>query len=502
MRHFNIDQPQGIRAWPDVFKPVGRPGAEAGARPLAAPGHALRDGLLVAGRFVDAAAVATAGLVVPLLVGGPAVQPLVIAVVTLIAVQLFQLAGLYRGEAGYGGRRAMLLSMIIAVVAVPAAAWGSALLGGTSLERAHSLASGSLDWSGLAWGGLAGALTALCRFSLGMVLRRLARWGKVARRVLVVGDREKALEVLALLAGAERRWAFPVGVCLDRHAPTKPSLGGFIASLADAEAIVHREQVDDIIVALPWSDTGRMAACLAHLRPLTVDVHLFPDHPSPFMDGEGVSVLGGVPMAKLGSRPLSGPRRLVKEAEDRVLGLLLFLLLAPLMAAVAVAIKLDSPGPVLFRQQRYGYDNKPFTCFKFRSMYVRPEEQAVRQATRDDPRVTKVGRFIRRTSLDELPQLLNVLNGTMSLVGPRPHAVSHHHTYARLVDDYRCRHRMKPGVTGWAQVNGYRGETSTVEMMRKRVLHDLWYIDHWSPWLDLKILARTPLACLKGTNAY
>jgi putative colanic acid biosynthesis UDP-glucose lipid carrier transferase len=335
-----------------------------------------------------------------------------------------------------------------------------------------------------------------------LVIDRLGRWTATARRVLVVGDRERALDVLSLLAGGRRRWAFPVGVCLDRDAPERPTMGGFIAGLDEAERMVREEAVDDVVVALPWGDGQRLADCLDVLRPLTVDVHLFPESSQPFAEGHAVSLLSGVPMAKLGARPLAGMRAVAKALEDRVLAALILVALSPLMLLIAIAIKLDSPGPVLFRQQRYGYDNQPFTCLKFRSMVARPAEGEVRQATRDDPRVTRVGRQLRRSSLDELPQLFNVLGGSMSLVGPRPHAVSHHHYYARLVDDYRCRHRMKPGLTGWAQVNGYRGETNTVEMMRKRVVHDLWYIDHWSLWLDLVILARTPRACIKGTNAY
>ena len=320
--------------------------------------------------------------------------------------------------------------------------------------------------------------------------------------MLVIGDRARAVEALSLIAGDERRWAFPVGICLDRNAPSKAQFGGFIAGLDEAERLVRDEEVDDVIVAVPWTDTERLGQCLSVLKPLTVDVHLFPEAPEPFIDGNGLSVLGGVPMARIATRPLSGWRAFLKAAEDRIIGSILLLLLAPLFALVAIAIKLDSPGPVFFRQSRYGYDNLPFICLKFRSMINRPEELQVRQATRDDPRVTRVGRFLRRTSLDELPQLINVVNGTMSLVGPRPHAVSHHHHYAKVVDDYRCRHRMKPGITGWAQINGYRGETATVELMRKRVVHDLWYIDHWNIWLDLAVLARTPRACLKATNAY
>lgn len=448
----------------------------------------LRGQALAGGRLLEAALVAAAGWSVPLVMGGPPPAPLVLLVVALANGHTLAAAGLYRDEAAYGRMPALVLAVLLTLATVPLvavlAAWGDAA------DNA------------LAWGGLAAAWVGLLRPPFGLLLIRLARRSQGARRVLVIGERERALDALSLIAGDERRWAFPVGVCLDREAPSRPVLGGFIAGLDDAERMVREQGVDDVILALPWSDSGRLARCLDVLRPLMVNVHLFPEAPEPFLDGRGLSMLAGVPMPTLGSRPLAGWRALVKEAEDRLLGAVLLLLAAPLMAVIALAIKLDSPGPVFFRQSRYGYDNQPFDCFKFRSMFVRPPETELRQASRDDPRITRVGRLLRRSSLDELAQLINVVNGSMSLVGPRPHAVSHHHHYARLVDDYRCRHRMKPGITGWAQVNGYRGETATVELMRKRVIHDLWYIDHWSPWLDLLILARTPLACLRATNAY
>ncbi|MGE5504531.1 MAG: undecaprenyl-phosphate glucose phosphotransferase [Actinomycetota bacterium] len=471
MRHLDVDQPQGYRAWPHIL----RPGPAAGrGEPPALLAHGLRDAMMAGGRALDAAAVAVAGWL-----AGPAPSPAVAAVAALLAVQLLQLAGGYDHEHSYADARRL---------------WAAALLPATAVLAAGTGVS--------PWMAVASLLAVLARLAWAPALGLAARRSRAARRVLVVGDRSRALDVLCLLVADGRRWNIPVGILVDVEAPARPLLGGFIAGLDEIERVVADEAVDDVVVALPWSDTPRLAHCLDKLRPLAVDVHLFPEDATPYAGGAGVSVLAGVPMARLAARPLSGWRAAAKAVEDRVLGVLALLAASPVMLAVAVAIKLDSPGPVLFRQQRYGYDNKPFTCFKFRSMRVRPQEAEVRQASRDDPRVTRVGRFIRRTSLDELPQLFNVIAGSMSLVGPRPHAVSHHHHYARLVDDYRCRHRMKPGITGWAQVNGYRGETATVELMRKRVIFDLWYIDHWSVGLDLKIMAMTPLACLRGTNAY
>ncbi|MBI2783777.1 MAG: exopolysaccharide biosynthesis polyprenyl glycosylphosphotransferase [Porticoccaceae bacterium] len=201
----------------------------------------------------------------------------------------------------------------------------------------------------------------------------------------------------------------------------------------------------------------------------------------------------------LGSRS----NRVLKRAADLVLASVIGLLILPLCVAIALAVRCTSPGPVLFRQSRHGEGGRAFEVYKFRTMYVdQPEPDKVHQARRDDPRVTPVGRFLRRTSLDELPQFLNVLQGRMSIVGPRPHALVHNEYYKSRVESYMWRHRVKPGITGWAQVNGYRGETDTLEKMEKRVEHDLWYIDNWSLWLDLKIIALTVKCVVVDYNAY
>jgi putative colanic acid biosynthesis UDP-glucose lipid carrier transferase len=211
-------------------------------------------------------------------------------------------------------------------------------------------------------------------------------------------------------------------------------------------------------------------------------------------------------MLDLWHRPLSTWERLAKVLEDRVLALLFLVLASPLMLLIALAIKLDSRGPVLFHQRRAGFGNDTFEMLKFRTMVAGAssdrEEAEVPQARRNDTRITRVGGFLRRSSLDELPQLVNVLRGEMSLVGPRPHAIQHDRFYASLIDDYLARQRVKPGLTGWAQVNGLRGETDTPEKMRRRVLYDLYYIDNWSVWLDLKILFLTIFVGFVHKNAY
>jgi putative colanic acid biosynthesis UDP-glucose lipid carrier transferase len=200
---------------------------------------------------------------------------------------------------------------------------------------------------------------------------------------------------------------------------------------------------------------------------------------------------------------LSGRRAAIKAIEDAVLGTALVVISMPLMLACAIAVKLDGPGPVLFRQDRYGFNNQRITVLKFRSMTAgRPAEPGVPQAKRDDPRITRVGRWLRRTSLDELPQLFNVLAGTMSLVGPRPHAVEHNDMYAKLIAGYSGRHRVKPGITGWAQINGLRGETDTLDKMEQRVRYDIEYVERWSLGLDLRILLVTAMIAWRQPTAY
>jgi polysaccharide biosynthesis protein PslA len=215
-------------------------------------------------------------------------------------------------------------------------------------------------------------------------------------------------------------------------------------------------------------------------------------------------MLEGVPVLEIASAPLTGWSGLIKNIEDKVVAGALVVLLSPLLLLIALAVRLNDPsGPVLFRQKRYGFNNQEIVVYKFRTMYHdRPREEGVPQARRNDPRVTPVGRILRSTSLDELPQLFNVLQGNMSMVGPRPHAVVHNEQYAQLIGGYHGRHKVKPGITGWAQINGFRGETDTLEKMRGRVEHDIFYIENWSLWFDLKIMLLTSLAGWTHKNAY
>jgi putative colanic acid biosynthesis UDP-glucose lipid carrier transferase len=213
--------------------------------------------------------------------------------------------------------------------------------------------------------------------------------------------------------------------------------------------------------------------------------------------------VAGLPIIDLNASPIVGVNRFIKELEDKVLSLLILIIISPIVLLIAIGVKLSSPGPVIFKQNRHGWDGRPIKVYKFRTMEVHEEcEGQVTQACKYDVRVTKFGAFLRRTSLDELPQFFNVLQGRMSIVGPRPHAIEHSNQYKDQIDAYMLRHKVKPGITGWAQVNGWRGQTDTLEKMKKRVEYDLYYIENWTVWLDLKIIFMSLFTGFVHKNAY
>ncbi|TBV14578.1 undecaprenyl-phosphate glucose phosphotransferase [Stutzerimonas kirkiae] len=264
-----------------------------------------------------------------------------------------------------------------------------------------------------------------------------------------------------------------------------------------------RHGVHEVWLCLPLSEGGAVRSIMYALRHRTVAVRFFPEWGDLPLLNHKVSNIAGLYSLDLSCSPMDGPARVIKRMEDILVGGLITLLILPLCLFIALAIKVSSPGPVVFKQYRTGINGRKFKVYKFRSMVVHQEKSdSVTQATRNDPRVTRIGAFLRRTSLDELPQFFNVLQGRMSIVGPRPHALAHNEYYKDLVESYMQRHKVKPGITGWAQVNGYRGETDTLEKMRKRVECDLWYIDNWSLWLDIKIIFWTVFKGFVGKAAY
>lgn len=260
---------------------------------------------------------------------------------------------------------------------------------------------------------------------------------------------------------------------------------------------------DEIWIGLRMADHSHLDNMMKSLEQSVANIRLLPDLMMYQMLNHGMSVTLGIPMVDLSVSPMFGGRLVAKAVLDYTVASVALLLLSPVLITIAVAIKLTSPGPVLFQQKRHGWNGEEIWVYKFRSMVVHQENTGgVTQATKTDPRVTPIGKFLRKTSLDELPQFINVLQGRMSVVGPRPHALAHNHEYMKLIPYYGLRHKVKPGITGWAQICGFRGETDTLDKMEGRIKHDIHYLEHWSIWLDLKIIVLTPLATIQNKNVY
>ena len=275
-----------------------------------------------------------------------------------------------------------------------------------------------------------------------------------------------------------------------------------IGRLCDVAEYVKSHQIQRIYIALPMASQPRILTLLDALRDTTASIYFAPDIFVHDLIQARVETIGGMPVVAVCETPFFGAEAFIKRLSDIVLAVIAIILTAPVMIGIAVAITLTSPGPILFRQRRYGLDGNEIEVWKFRSMRTQDNGAVIRQATRDDDRITPIGRWIRKTSLDELPQFFNVLQGRMSVVGPRPHAVAHNELFRSLIKGYMVRHKVKPGITGWAQVNGARGETATVDAMSRRIDLDLAYLRNWSLNLDLKILLGTVRLMLRDPNAY
>jgi Undecaprenyl-phosphate glucose phosphotransferase len=265
---------------------------------------------------------------------------------------------------------------------------------------------------------------------------------------------------------------------------------------------VRTNNCREILVAIPWGDVGRMEFIREHIKAMPVAARLLPDIRVRSLSNYAASARQRVLAIEIQRAPLSGAERLVKRGMDIVVAAVALMFFLPVMALTAIAIRLDGPGPVIFRQHRKGFSGKHFVMFKFRTMTVQENGPVIAQASRDDPRVTAIGRLLRSASIDELPQLLNVLRGDMSLIGPRPHALAHDNKFEQILSDYAFRHHVKPGMTGWAQCNGARGALPSIEHIAERVRLDLWYINNWSLWLDIQILIKTFFEVLRKRNAY
>ncbi|MFM7531606.1 MAG: undecaprenyl-phosphate glucose phosphotransferase [Rubrivivax sp.] len=324
------------------------------------------------------------------------------------------------------------------------------------------------------------------------------------RPAVVLGAGPLGLKVAEALSGAGDRGIDFAGFFDDRGDERVGDLARqrLLGPLAEARPYILAHGIREVYITLPLGSQPRIVKLLEELQDTTASIFFVPDV-------FGISIihgrmldLEGVPVVGIGESPFTGTNALVKRLSDLVIASLIVLLIAPLLAVLALGVKLSSPGPVIFRQRRSGLDGEEIVVYKFRSMRTMEDGARVRQATRDDPRITPFGAFLRRTSLDELPQFINVLQGRMSIVGPRPHALAHNEQYRELVRAYMVRHKVRPGITGWAQINGLRGETDTIDKMRARVEYDLQYLRNWSLRLDLQIIARTVKLVFFDRSAY
>ncbi len=420
--------------------------------------------------------------------------------VAAFTVISFELMGLYTPRAFASYMRSLprvLLGWTIALAIYAAAVFF--LKAGAEFSRA---------WLAL-WFVAGSVLLLTGRTVLASCVRAWARQGRLFRRAVLYGVSDVTKSVIDDLESDSDSDIRITGIFDDRgdsraekEIRDYPRRGG----LTDLELFCRETRVDLIIVALPVAGEARLAQVVEKISVLPADIKLPARATAVRFSPRTYSHVGSVAMIDLYDKPIANWDTVSKWLFDKVVGATALILLAPLMAAIAIVIKATSKGPVLFCQKRYGFNNELIEVFKFRSMYTdRCDADASQLVTKHDPRVTPIGRFIRKTSIDELPQLFNVLLGTLSLVGPRPHAVkakAGDQLYDKAVEGYFARHKVKPGITGWAQINGWRGETDTTEKIENRVAHDLYYIENWSLLFDLYILVKTPTSLLNNENAY
>jgi Undecaprenyl-phosphate glucose phosphotransferase len=482
--------------------------AAAAEQAAAEPAAPAMSPIVLAGavRMIELALIALIGL--SIYVGYVASQDAVewryvvtIAVVAVLAMLAFQIADIYQVQA-FRGHEKQYFRL--------AAAWSVVFL----LVIGASFFAKTGDQYSRVWLGsfyVVGLIALLAfRRTLFVMVRRWTAEGRLARRTAIVGGGdpgEALIQALRVQRDSDLRL---VGLFDDRSDERSPQPSDGARKLGTVDDLVEfarRTRVDLVIFSLPISAERRILQMLKKLWVLPVDIRLSAHSSKLRFRPRAYSYLGNVPVIDVVDRPITDWDVVMKWLFDKAIGGLALLALSPLMALVALLIKLDSPGPVFFKQRRHGFNNENIEVFKFRSLYTdKTDHDARKSVTKDDPRVTRVGRFIRKTSIDELPQLFNVVfKGNLSLVGPRPHAINQKledRQFDEAVDGYFARHRVKPGITGWAQINGWRGEITSPDKIKGRVEHDLYYIENWSLLLDLYILIKTPLSMLKDENAY
>jgi Undecaprenyl-phosphate glucose phosphotransferase len=456
-------------------------------------------------KLYDFALLTAAGLALSLLSAKGLDSPSAAPAAGFFALELAFLCALAIRSLGFYDIRALSDGVRSAAYALCA----SFLIGGVLFEFSNVfILPMGREWL-VGWFAFVTAHFTVTRFALAAWAEPRAAIGRFRKRIAIAGGGRAAEDAIRLLEESRDIDVEIVGLFDDRFDERSPDAIGShrkIGKIAELARFAREQRVDLIIVAIPLSAEARLLHILKRLWELPVDIRISGQASALKLSPRAYTYLGNLPLLSVFDRPLRGWSAFLKSAIDVALAAAAIVTLSPLMLATAIAIKLESRGPVIFRQKRYGFNNELIEVFKFRSMYAdRADANATKLVTKDDPRVTRVGRFIRKTSIDELPQLFNVLTGQISLVGPRPHATqakAANTLYEQVVDGYFARHKVKPGITGWAQVNGWRGETDTREKLEQRVKHDLDYIDRWSLGFDLAILARTPVALFKTQNAY
>jgi putative colanic acid biosynthesis UDP-glucose lipid carrier transferase len=348
-------------------------------------------------------------------------------------------------------------------------------------------------------------LTPLCQlaatFSLRTIAPLLIKLQGPVKRTVIVGMNEQSLALAQRLAYNNYISAELLGFFEDRQQERVPhnSLNfPLLGPLKNIAAFVKYHRVNNIYLSLPMTNQARIARLLDELKDTTASIYFVPDIFQTELIQGRVGHIDNIPVVALCDTPFTGFNGLIKRCADIALSLVILTLISPILALIAIGIKLESPGPVIFKQRRYGIYGEEIIVYKFRSMSVCEDGTTVTQATRQDSRITRFGGFLRKSSLDELPQFFNVVQGRMSIVGPRPHAVAHNEMYRKLIKGYMVRHKVKPGITGWAQVNGLRGETETLEKMKARIEYDIDYLRNWSPKLDIYIILKTILVVFRG----
>ncbi|GGE46078.1 undecaprenyl-phosphate glucose phosphotransferase [Agaricicola taiwanensis] len=455
-------------------------------------------------RLAEAALIVTTGLIglLPnLLVGESWLKMAVPPIVALVYVLLGEAAHLF--SVPLFRQRGVQLLRVMAVVAMVCGLLIASFAMGSVLTVEN------IGWLER-WLAILAVVLVLFRLSTHHLVKAWSSAGRLARRTAIVGGGEAGEKLIREL---EARAVGDVTICgvfddrSDIRSPDSVAGHAKLGTVEDLVTFARRTKLDLVIFTLPITAEGRILQMLKKLWVLPVDIRLSAHTNKLQFRPRSYSYLGSVPVLDVLDRPIADWDIVQKWLFDRIVGGLALLALSPIFLVTAIAIKLTSNGPVLFRQRRYGFNNELIEVFKFRSMYIdQCDATASKLVTKDDPRVTPVGRFIRKTSIDELPQLFNVVfKGNLSLVGPRPHAIhakAVDRLYNDVVDGYFARHKVKPGITGWAQINGWRGETDTEEKIQQRVAHDLYYIENWSVFFDLKILAMTPLSLVSTENAY